>query len=190
MRHTGTPRSFDGKVYEENAPHDMAELLEILKILRSPEGCRWDRAQTLESLKKCLTDETEEVLAAIDRKDGENLCEELGDVLLEVLLMSGIAEEQGMFTFGDVVQSVSEKMIRRHPHVFGDITDLTEEEFSHLWHDVKAEEKRRKAERKARKEAQAQKARTEEPEVQVRKTGQEKPAEQVQETQQAAAERS
>lgn len=158
MRHTGTPRSFDGRIYEEKAPHDMEELLRIVRILRSPEGCRWDRAQTLESLKKCLTDETEEVLAAIDRKDGENLCEELGDILLEVLLMSGIAEDQGLFTFDDVVQAVSEKMIRRHPHVFGDLTDLTEEEFSHLWRDVKAEEKRRKAERRAAAEEQKEPA--------------------------------
>ena len=96
-------RTFNGKTYVEGEEHDMEELLEIISILRCPQGCPWDREQTHKSLKKCLADETEEVLAAIDNKDDRNLCEELGDVLLQVLLHSEIAKERGAFDFSDVV---------------------------------------------------------------------------------------
>ncbi len=95
----------------------------ILRTLRGEDGCPWDRKQTFASLKPTLIDETVEVMAAIDlfseTGDAENLCEELGDVLLHVFLMAQIAEEQGLFTVEDVVQRISRKMIRRHPHVFG-----------------------------------------------------------------------
>ena len=114
-------REINGKTYIEEAPHDMQELLEIIEVLRSPDGCSWDREQTHESLKKCFMDETEEVMQAIDHQDDENLCEELGDVLLQVLLHAEIAKERGAFTFEDVVQGLSEKLIRRHPHVFGNV---------------------------------------------------------------------
>lgn len=135
-------RVFDGKVYTEGVEHDMAELLEIISILRSPQGCPWDREQTHESLKKCLTDETEEVLQAIDNRDDRNLCEELGDVLLQVLLNSEIAKERGAFDFSDVVQTLADKMIRRHPHVFGDVkTPESGEEALQLWKEVKKKEK-------------------------------------------------
>ena len=82
----GKMREHNGKVYIETAPHNMEELLEIITVLRSPEGCSWDRAQTHESLKKCLNEESEEVLQAIDKQDDENLCEELGDLLMQVLV--------------------------------------------------------------------------------------------------------
>ena len=97
-------REINGKTYIEKEPHDMQELLEIVEVLRSPDGCSWDREQTHESLKKCFMDETEEVMQAIDHKDDENLCEELGDVLLQVLLNAEIAKERGAFDFQDVVQ--------------------------------------------------------------------------------------
>ena len=136
-------REINGKVYEEKKPHDMAELLEIVSILRSPDGCPWDRAQTHETMKKCLLDETEEAIAAIDKKDDENLCEELGDVLLQVLLNCEIAAERDAFCFSDVVQMLSEKLIRRHPHVFGDIErPKTPEESLKLWKSVKQTEKK------------------------------------------------
>jgi tetrapyrrole methylase family protein/MazG family protein len=153
-------KTFNGKEYREEEPHDFNELLEIIRILRSPEGCKWDRAQTHESLKECLTNETREVMEAIDRDDHENLCEELGDVLLQVLLNSQIAEEEGWFTFADVVQMLSEKMIRRHPHVFGDAVVNTPEESLKLWQEVKAKEKAAKAAKaeKAEKKAQTEKA--------------------------------
>ncbi len=135
-------REINGKVYEEKKPHDMAELLEIVAVLRSPEGCPWDRKQTHETMKKCLLDETEEVISAIDKKDDGNLCEELGDVLLQVLLNCEIASERGAFAFSDVVQMLSEKLIRRHPHVFGDIErPETPEESLALWQSVKKKEK-------------------------------------------------
>ena len=138
-------KEHNGKVYIEESKHDFEELKEIVTILRSPEGCSWDRAQTHESMKKCLIDETNEVLTAIDNGDFENLCEELGDVLLQVLLHAEIAKENGKFTFEDVVQKLSEKLIRRHPHVFGDVKrPETPEESLALWQSVKKIEKERK----------------------------------------------
>lgn len=137
-------REINGRFYEEKQPHDMQELLEIVEVLRSPEGCSWDREQTHESLKKCFLDETEEALQAIDHQDDENLCEELGDVLLQVLLHAQIAKESGAFNFQDVVQMLSEKLIRRHPHVFGDVKrPETPEESLELWREVKKKERER-----------------------------------------------
>lgn len=136
-------REINGKVYEEKKPHDMAELLEIVSILRSPEGCPWDREQTHKSMEKCLLDEANEVISAIEKGDDENLCEELGDVLLQVLLNCEIAKERGVFDFSNVVQMLSEKLIRRHPHVFGDIKrPETPEESLKLWQSVKKTEKK------------------------------------------------
>jgi MazG family protein len=135
-------REINGKTYEEKKPHDFAELLEIVSVLRSPDGCPWDREQTHETMKKCLLDETQEVILAIDKKDEVNLCEELGDVLLQVLLNCEIAKEREAFDFSDVVQMLSEKLIRRHPHVFGDIErPKTPEESLKLWKSVKKKEK-------------------------------------------------
>ena len=138
-------KEHNGKIYVEKAPHDFNELKEIVTILRSPDGCEWDRAQTFESMKKCLTDETNEVLTAIDNADYENLKEELGDVLLQVLLNSEVAKEKGLFTLEDVIQTLTEKLIRRHPHVFGDEKrPTTPEESLALWRKVKEIEKSRK----------------------------------------------
>ncbi len=135
-------RSYNGKTYLENTKHDFNELLEIVSILRSPEGCAWDNSQTHESMKDCLINETNEVITAIDNNDYENLCEELGDVLLQVLLHSEIAKEEAKFVFDDVVQMLAEKLIRRHPHVFGDVKrPETPEESLELWRSVKAKEK-------------------------------------------------
>lgn len=96
------------------------ELVGIIAELRSDHGCPWDKAQTHESMISCLRNECEEVVEAIEQKDPENLCEELGDVLLQVLLHAQIAKEEGLFTMDDVINGLAEKMIRRHPHVFGD----------------------------------------------------------------------
>ncbi len=134
-------RTFNGKEYTEKAPHDFGELVEIVAVLRSENGCKWDRAQTHETLKKCLADECEEVLEAIDNRDDENLCEELGDVLLQVLMNAQIAKERGVFTLDDVIQILCEKLIRRHPHVFGDEVVENEEQALALWRKVKAKEK-------------------------------------------------
>ena len=117
------------------------ELEEIIAELRSDHGCPWDRAQTHESLKKCLKDECDEVQAAIDNQDMENLCEELGDILLQVMLHSRIAEEAGDFTVRDVISVLCRKMIRRHPHVFGGESCGTPEESKARWDEIKRQEK-------------------------------------------------
>lgn len=138
-------RKYNGREYIESERHDIEELVEIVHILRSPDGCEWDRAQDFDSMKKCLKDETDEVLEAIDKKDYENLQEELGDVLLQVVMNSEIAREQGLFTLSDVVQTLCEKLIRRHPHVFGDTPKpTTPEESLAIWRSVKAIEKARR----------------------------------------------
>ncbi len=121
------------------------ELREIIARLRAEDGCPWDREQTHESLIPCLRNEAEEVVEAIEKKDEANLCEELGDVLLQVLMHSQIAEEMGEFTLDDVIDTVSRKMIRRHPHVFGDAVARTPEECLRLWEEIKAKERETKA---------------------------------------------
>ena len=133
--------------YVEGEKHDINELKEIVHDLRDPKyGCSWDTAQTHETMKKCLMDECEEVIAAVDNNDDQNLCEELGDVLLQILLNTEIAQERGAFTFDDVIQALSDKLIRRHPHVFGDEPrPNNEEDALALWKKVKAIEKARKA---------------------------------------------
>lgn len=118
----------------------------IVETLRSPEGCPWDRAQTHESLCRYMIEEAQEVVDAVAQKDEDNLCEELGDVLLEVLLFARIAEEQGLFSVDDVIQGISEKMIRRHPHVFGDKTKPAPS-----WEEIKRLEKEQKKQRKLAK---------------------------------------
>lgn len=137
-------REYNGRTYREKQPHSMEELREIVSILRSPQGCSWDRAQTHDSLRKCLEEETGEVLQAVERKDDGNLCEELGDLLLQVLLHCEIARERGAFDFDDVIQGLSDKLIRRHPHVFGDRKRPEDpEEALALWKEVKRMEKER-----------------------------------------------
>jgi tetrapyrrole methylase family protein/MazG family protein len=124
-------------------------LHEIMTRLRDPEkGCPWDREQTLESLKPCVLEETHELLAAMDRpEDKANYIEELGDVLLQVVLHSQIAAEAGAFTIDDVCAEIDEKMIRRHPHVFGqdgqDGQDTAaKENIPVSWKQIKAAEKK------------------------------------------------
>lgn len=121
------------------------EFVATIAVLRGENGCPWDRKQTHESLKECLTEEAGEVLEAIDQKDDANLCEELGDVLLQVVMHAQIAAEEGRFTIRDVVKGVNEKMIRRHPHVFGDVTIGSVEEGLDLWEEIKKKEKEAKS---------------------------------------------
>lgn len=116
------------------------ELMEVIRTLRSEKGCPWDRKQTHVSLKPYLLEETYEVFEAIDRNDTENLREELGDILLQVALHSQIAEEQEEFTVDEVVHQVSEKMIRRHPKVFGLSDENSEDGVASQWEDIKRKE--------------------------------------------------
>lgn len=124
--------------------YSFEELRGIIARLRSEEGCPWDREQTFESLKKCLADETQEVFQAVDNHDMENLCEELGDVLLQVMLNSQIASEQGSFSIDNVIDGLCRKMVRRHPHVFGDVKITSVEEGTALWNQIKMQEKAKK----------------------------------------------
>ena len=138
-------KEHNGKIFIEGKKHDIKELLEVVEILRGENGCEWDRAQTHQTLKRCLRDESQEVIDAIDNNDDENLCEELGDLLLQVLMNAQVAKERGAFNFEKVVQVLTDKLIRRHPHVFGDEErPTTPEESLKLWKKVKQIEKERK----------------------------------------------
>jgi len=112
-----------------------------MSLLRSEKGCPWDREQTHESLKKYLLEETYEVLEAIDLKDKDKLCEELGDVLLQVVFHSQIAQEEGQFNIDDVITGICRKIILRHTHVFGRDTAYTPDEVVHNWETIKKKEK-------------------------------------------------
>lgn len=129
--------------YKEGEPHTLDELISIVHALRDKEyGCSWDSTQTHESLKKCLQDESEEVYEAIDNNDDENLCEELGDVMLQVLLHAELADERHAFNMEDVINMLADKLIRRHPHVFGnEERPETPEAALELWKKVKKQEK-------------------------------------------------
>jgi len=120
---------------------NFAKLREIIAILRSPEGCPWDKEQTHESLKKYLIEETYEVIDAINSGDVDHLIEELGDVLLQVMLHAQIGEDEGYFSIDDVIEGISSKMIRRHPHVFGDAEAANAEEVVLNWQEIKKQEK-------------------------------------------------
>ena len=112
----------------------------IMARLRAPDGCPWDREQTHQTLKKHLMEETAEVLDALDEEDMAALREELGDLLLQVYFQAQVAEEQGDFTFDDVVRGISEKLVRRHPHVFGDrVADNAAQALAN-WEQIKQEE--------------------------------------------------
>ena len=124
------------------------ELLNVIAQLRGEHGCPWDKAQTHESLIPCLRNECEEVVQVIEQHDEENLCEELGDVLLQVLLHARIAEEEGQFTMADVVNGLAEKMVRRHPHVFGNEEYGSPEQNQARWEEIKRQEKEAKKRRK------------------------------------------
>lgn len=116
-------------------------LRKIVATLRGPDGCPWDRVQTHESLRPYLTEEASETLEALDHRDAARLCEELGDLLLEVLLHVQIAEESGAFELADVVGGISDKLVRRHPHVFGEAQAETPEAVSEQWDDLKSKER-------------------------------------------------
>jgi len=118
------------------------ELVAIMAQLRSPEGCPWDRVQTLASLRPYLLEETYEALEALDSGDTAALCEELGDLLLEVVFLSRIAEENGTFSVSDAIDAIVKKLVRRHPHVFGADAKLsTPHEVRGKWEEMKASER-------------------------------------------------
>jgi MazG family protein len=117
-------------------------LVDIMRRLRAPDGCPWDREQTVGTLRPFLLEETYEALDAIDRGDRDDLKEELGDLLFEVVFLSRICEEAGDFTVSDAIDSIATKLVRRHPHVFGDAERATSaEEVLGRWEDLKREER-------------------------------------------------
>ena len=122
--------------------YSIQDFIQLIAQLRNPNGgCPWDLKQDYESMIPCLTEETYEVIDAIQKKDIVNLREELGDLLLQVVFFSQLASEDGYFTFDDVLNDISKKIVRRHPHVFGDATAGNEEEALARWNSIKAQEK-------------------------------------------------
>ena len=126
--------------YRSEAGEKFRELVELIARLRAPGGCPWDREQTHESLKPMLLEEAYEVLEAIDEGDDEEFLGELGDLLLQVVFHSQIATEEDRFTVADVIERIASKMIRRHPHVFGDDNAQTSTEVLRNWESIKAAE--------------------------------------------------
>ena len=117
-------------------------LVQTVATLRGPNGCPWDKKQTHESLIKCLQNESQELIDAIEKHDDENMKEELGDVLLQVLMNAQIAQEEGKFSIEDVIACLDEKLHRRHPHVFGDHAKAASpEEALAVWREMKQKER-------------------------------------------------
>ena len=130
---------------------DIARLIEIMARLRNPEtGCPWDIEQNFATIKPYTIEEAYEVADAIERNDMGDLCEELGDLLLQVVFHARMAEEEGQFSFGDVVEAVTRKMIRRHPHVFARSDADTPDKVKVQWDEIKKQERAERAERRAR----------------------------------------
>ncbi len=119
-------------------------LYDVMQRLRAPDGCPWDREQTLQTLRPCLLEETYELLHTIDQGTPEEHKEELGDVLLQVVFQSLIREEEGAFGFNDVAHAIADKLVRRHPHVFGDVKAATAEAVLKNWEGIKGEERKHK----------------------------------------------
>jgi MazG family protein len=124
-----------------SAGRKLERLMEIMARLRAPDGCPWDREQSFDTIKKFTVEETYEVLDAIDRRDWADLREELGDYILQAVFYAQMASEEGLFRLGDCLDAINEKLIRRHPHIFGDETARTGDEVLKLWDAVKAKEK-------------------------------------------------
>ena len=135
------PRSTDHTAAAQGFVH----LLEIVATLRGPGGCPWDRKQTPQTIAPYVVEEAHEILEAVESGDPREVCEELGDMLLEVALLAQMATETGQFSAADALRGICEKLIRRHPHVFGDATCDSPEQVRESWARIKAREKRGKA---------------------------------------------
>ncbi|MEW6095954.1 MAG: MazG family protein [bacterium] len=129
-----------------------ARLVDIIAKLRAEDGCPWDKEQTFQSLKPYVLEEAYEVVQAIDNEDFEELKEELGDLLIQVIMQAQLAKEEGLFDIQDVLSYVSEKLTRRHPHVFGDLKFNNSQEVIAHWNAIKEKEKEVKLKHKSPKE--------------------------------------
>lgn len=127
----------------DEAGKKFSRFAETVSRLRGPDGCPWDRKQTPQTLKKYLVEETYELAEAIDSNDYPHIREELGDLLFQVMLLSLLYNEKKLFSLEDVIDEINAKMVRRHPHVFGDEGSMTEDEQRRRWQEIKAEEGRR-----------------------------------------------
>ena len=125
----------------EKEKEQFAEMISIIAKLRGPDGCLWDRKQTLKSLAPNIIEEAQEVSDAVESNDMSNLCEELGDLFMVILMNIEIAKEKGLFTCSDVLDGAIEKFTRRHPHVFGNIKVNNSEEALAVWKQMKKKEK-------------------------------------------------
>jgi MazG family protein len=125
--------------------NELYRLVDVMKRLRSPGGCPWDREQTHESLKPYLLEEAYEVLSAIDMHDDEELKEELGDLLLQIVFHAQLADEENRFSIDDVAESIVKKLIRRHPHVFSEVKVNGSEEVLQNWEKIKKDEGKKSA---------------------------------------------
>jgi len=129
---------------ENTAGEKFERLVRLMARLRAPDGCPWDREQTFDSIKPYTLEETYEVLDAIDRRDWRELAEELGDFILQAVFYAQMASEQGHFAISDALEAINQKLVRRHPHVFGEESAQTPGEVLEIWGKVKAEEKEKK----------------------------------------------
>jgi tetrapyrrole methylase family protein / MazG family protein len=129
-------------ICEEKVGKELDRFIDIVARLRAPGGCPWDREQTHQSLRSCLLDETYEFLEAAEENDDIKMREELGDLLLQVVLHAQMASEENKYTLENVAAGISEKLVRRHPHVFGTTTVASTDEVLHNWEKIKKEEKR------------------------------------------------
>lgn len=129
--------------------HSFEDFVKIIERLRARDGCPWDREQTHDSLRPCMMEEAAEFVSSVriyhESGSAENMREELGDILLQVVMHSVIAEEEGLFTLGDVIEEVSEKMIRRHPHIFGTVHVDSSDQVLQNWDEIKKKEKEGKS---------------------------------------------
>ena len=123
---------------------DFAQLVDIVKMLRGENGCPWDRKQTISSLTKYLHEEFNELLQAIENNDPDNLCEEAGDLLFLIVMIAKISTENNAFDISDVLTTISQKLIRRHPHVFAGVRLEDEEALRRQWEHIKSQEKLKK----------------------------------------------
>lgn len=130
--------------FEIKDNYNIEDYIRLMKVLRSPDGCPWDREQTHESIRRNFIEEVCEAVEAIDEQSPEHLCEELGDVLMQVLFHAGIEEDRGGFTIDDVCDTACKKLILRHPHVFGDTVVSGSEDVLKNWDDIKRKEKNQK----------------------------------------------
>ncbi len=119
----------------------LQKLIDTVNTLRGDKGCPWDKKQTNSSLKQYIYEECQELLLAITQADHENICEELGDVLYLLIMVSAINQEMGLFEFEDVIESIHSKLIRRHPHVFAGLPYENEDQLTAQWQAIKATEK-------------------------------------------------